>query len=50
MIKGMDVVDQIAQVPTARKGPHGNVPVEAVVIQTARRKYESAVARASAGG
>ena len=34
---GMEVVDAIAAVPTARKGPHGDVPVEPVVIRSAKR-------------
>jgi peptidyl-prolyl cis-trans isomerase B (cyclophilin B) len=33
--EGMDVVDQIAQVRTGRKGMHDDVPMEAVVIQKA---------------
>ncbi len=35
VVEGMDVVDQIAQVRTGRKGMHDDVPVEAVVIQKA---------------
>jgi len=35
VVKGMDVVDAIAHVPKGRSGPHGDVPVEAVVIQSA---------------
>jgi len=35
--QGMDVVDAIAKVKTGRKGPHDDVPVEPVTIQTARR-------------
>lgn len=34
--KGLDVVDVIAAVPTGRKGPHGDVPLEPVVIKTAK--------------
>ncbi|MDS4015909.1 MAG: peptidylprolyl isomerase [Candidatus Accumulibacter sp.] len=34
--QGMDVVDQIAKVPTAARGVHENVPVEAVVIQSVK--------------
>jgi len=30
-------VDAIAKVKTGRKGPHDDVPVEPVTIQTARR-------------
>jgi peptidyl-prolyl cis-trans isomerase A (cyclophilin A) len=35
---GMEVVDAIAAVETGRRGPHQNVPVEPIVIQSARRK------------
>jgi peptidyl-prolyl cis-trans isomerase B (cyclophilin B) len=34
---GMDVVDKIRRVETARRGPHDDVPVENVVIRSARR-------------
>lgn len=34
---GMDVVDEIAAVSTGRRGAHEGVPVEPVVIQSARR-------------
>jgi cyclophilin family peptidyl-prolyl cis-trans isomerase len=34
---GMDVVDVIAKVKTGRKGAHGDVPVEPVVIQRVAR-------------
>jgi len=33
--RGMEVVDEIRFVPTARKGPYGDVPVEPVVIERA---------------
>lgn len=33
--EGLDVVDQIVQVPTGKHGPHSDVPMEAVVIQEA---------------
>jgi cyclophilin family peptidyl-prolyl cis-trans isomerase len=36
--EGMAVVDKIAQVETADRGPHKFVPVDAVIIKTARRK------------
>ena len=36
VVDGMDVVDRIAQVETTRKGGHGDVPVEPVVIESAR--------------
>ncbi|WP_426076161.1 peptidylprolyl isomerase [Janthinobacterium sp. PSPC3-1] len=35
VIKGMDVVDKIKAVPVADKGPHQNVPVTPVVIESA---------------
>ncbi len=37
VVEGMDVVDAIAAVPTARRGPFDDVPVEPVVIQKATR-------------
>jgi peptidyl-prolyl cis-trans isomerase B (cyclophilin B) len=37
VVSGMDVVDAIAEVQTASRGPHQNVPVEPVVIQKATR-------------
>lgn len=35
VVSGMDVVDKIAAVPTANKGPHQNVPVTPVLIRKA---------------
>ncbi|HMO49206.1 MAG TPA: peptidylprolyl isomerase [Rubrivivax sp.] len=35
VVSGMDVVDKIAAVPTANKGPHQNVPVTPVTIRKA---------------
>jgi peptidyl-prolyl cis-trans isomerase B (cyclophilin B) len=35
VILGLDVVDAIARVPTATRGPHANVPVTDVVIRRA---------------
>ncbi len=35
VVDGMDVVSRIESVPTARKGGHGDVPVEDVVIERA---------------
>ncbi len=35
---GMDVVDAIAEVKTGQKGPHGDVPLETVVIKKISRK------------
>ena len=34
---GMDVVDQIAAVPTGHRGMHSDVPTETVFIESARR-------------
>jgi peptidyl-prolyl cis-trans isomerase B (cyclophilin B) len=36
--KGMDVVDKIAAVATGQRGPHGDVPKQNVVIESAKRK------------
>jgi cyclophilin family peptidyl-prolyl cis-trans isomerase len=36
VIEGMDIVDKIAKVPTANAGPHQNVPVKPVVIESAK--------------
>ena len=38
VIEGMDVVNQIAQVPTGNRGMNRDVPVEPVLIQSAKRK------------
>ena len=35
VVEGMDVVDAIVGVRTTRKGPHGDVPVEPIVIEKA---------------
>jgi cyclophilin family peptidyl-prolyl cis-trans isomerase len=35
VVEGMEVVDAVATVRTTTKGPHGNVPVEAVTIKKA---------------
>lgn len=37
VVEGMDVVDAIAAVRTGRQGPHQNVPVEPVVIESISR-------------
>jgi peptidyl-prolyl cis-trans isomerase B (cyclophilin B) len=37
VVSGMDVVDQIAAVGTTSRGPHQNVPMQDVVINTARK-------------
>lgn len=37
VVEGMQVVDQISQVKTAKQGVHQDVPVEDVVIRSARR-------------
>jgi cyclophilin family peptidyl-prolyl cis-trans isomerase len=36
VVEGMDVVDAIAKVRTGNRGPHQNVPVEAITITRAR--------------
>ena len=36
VVEGMEVVDAIAGVKTTRKGQHGNVPVEAVIIKNVK--------------
>ncbi|MES3015677.1 MAG: peptidylprolyl isomerase [Pseudomonadota bacterium] len=36
VVEGMDVVDKIRAVPTANRGPHQNVPVDAVWIKKAQ--------------
>jgi peptidyl-prolyl cis-trans isomerase A (cyclophilin A) len=38
---GMEVVDKIAQVPTGRRGQHGDVPLKPVYIKSAKRKAKS---------
>jgi len=40
VVDGMDVVDRIEKLPTRRSGPHDDVPVKAVVIQSIRRTDE----------
>lgn len=40
VIDGMDVVEEIAGVATGNHGPHQNVPVEPVVVNSARRVEE----------
>ncbi len=37
VVEGMDVVDKIKAVSTGRRGPHENVPVQDVMIVSARR-------------
>jgi peptidyl-prolyl cis-trans isomerase A (cyclophilin A) len=37
VVKGMETVDKIAKVKTGRNGPHGDVPAEAVVIESVTR-------------
>lgn len=36
VVKGMDVVDKISQVPTGNVGPHQNVPTKPVLILSAK--------------
>jgi cyclophilin family peptidyl-prolyl cis-trans isomerase len=37
VIEGLDIVDKIKAVKTGQKGPHGNVPVEDIVIKSVRK-------------
>jgi peptidyl-prolyl cis-trans isomerase B (cyclophilin B) len=37
VIQGMDVVDKIKAVETGQRGPHGDVPLQDVVIKSVRR-------------
>lgn len=37
VVDGMDVVDNIAEVATGKHGPHSNVPIEPVVIESVCR-------------
>ena len=37
VIEGMEVMDEIVAVPTGNKGGHQDVPLEAVVLKTAKR-------------
>ena len=36
VVKGLDVVETIAKLPTANRGFHQNVPVESVIVNSAR--------------
>jgi len=38
VLDGMDVVDFIASSPVQQVGPHGNVPIEPVIIESVTRK------------
>jgi peptidyl-prolyl cis-trans isomerase B (cyclophilin B) len=35
VVSGMDVVERIAKAPTGNKGPHANVPLDPVVLESA---------------
>jgi peptidyl-prolyl cis-trans isomerase A (cyclophilin A) len=48
VIDGMEVVDQIATVPTRTAGPHENVPVTPIVIKSAKVEGAAAAARPAA--
>ena len=41
VIEGMDVADKIVAVKRGSKGPHDDVPVEAIVIKSIKRKAKS---------
>jgi peptidyl-prolyl cis-trans isomerase A (cyclophilin A) len=45
VIKGMDVVDKIKAVPVGDKGPHQNVPLTSVVIESAALLKDAAAAK-----
>jgi len=47
VLEGMDVVDRIVAVPTGNRGPYGNVPLQAITINSA--KVEGEVAGAKPG-
>lgn len=47
VIDGMDVVDQIAAMPTKTAGPYENVPVTPVLIKSAKVEGGAAAAKAS---
>jgi peptidyl-prolyl cis-trans isomerase A (cyclophilin A) len=42
VLEGMEVVDRIVAVATGNRGPYGNVPLQAITIQTARVEGEAA--------
>jgi cyclophilin family peptidyl-prolyl cis-trans isomerase len=44
VVEGMETVDAVAKVSTGNRGPHQNVPVEPVVIESARRQGSAAPA------
>lgn len=37
VVEGMDVIDKIAEVNTGRRGPYDDVPIDNVVIRSAKR-------------
>ena len=47
VVKGLDVVETIAKLPTANRGFHQNVPVEAVIVNSARVLEASAEKRSA---
>ena len=47
VVKGLEVVESIAKQPTANRGFHQNVPVEAVIVNSARVLEASAEKRSS---
>ena len=44
VLEGMEVVDRIVAAPTGTRGHHGNVPLQAITIKTARVEGEAAPA------
>jgi peptidyl-prolyl cis-trans isomerase A (cyclophilin A) len=47
VVKGLEVVESIAKQPTANRGFHQNVPVEAVIVNSARVLEASAEKRSA---
>lgn len=45
VVEGMETVDAIAKVRTGNRGPHQNVPVEPVTIESARRQSSATPAQ-----
>jgi cyclophilin family peptidyl-prolyl cis-trans isomerase len=48
VVQGMDVIDKIAAVATGNKGPHQNVPVKPIIIESMTRVVQEEKAAAPA--
>ena len=48
VLEGMEVVEKIAAVPTTSKGPHGDVPMLAILIKSAREVAAAPAAKPEA--